>query len=91
MNTASSLRMIIDVRTPEEYSDGHYPGSVNIPFSLLPLKLEDLKQQNQEITLCCASGGRSRAAARLLHNAGIECVDAGPWQNLHSMYDGAQA
>ncbi len=89
METQSFLqtRTIIDVRTPEEFHDGHFDGAMNIPFSLLPLKLDELKAITNDITLCCASGARSRAAARLLHSNGINCTDVGPWYNLHDLQE----
>ena len=85
----SQNRMIIDVRTAEEFAGGHAKGAINIPFALLPLKLEELKNNLAEITLCCASGARSRAAARLLHSHDIECHDAGPWHNVEAQNQGA--
>ncbi len=89
MQSSSKEHLIIDVRTPEEFQDGHAEGAINIPFSLLPLKIDELKNSSVDITLCCASGARSRAAARLLHSNGIECHDAGPWHTISAQGQGA--
>jgi phage shock protein E len=35
LNNAS----IVDVRTPVEYDEGHYPGAVNIPLNELPQRM----------------------------------------------------
>jgi phage shock protein E len=69
---------IIDVRSVAEFKDGAYPGAVNIPLSLIPLKLKELEPRETPIVLYCASGARSGQAARLLKAAGFtDVVNAG--------------
>ena len=69
---------IIDVRSTEEFKDGGYPGAVNIPLALIPLKLRDLEPKTQAIVLYCASGARSGQAMRVLKQAGFtDVVNAG--------------
>ena len=69
---------ILDVRTPAEYRDGAYPGAVNIPLPLLPLRLGELEPKDKPIVLYCESGARSGQAARLLKQAGfIDVLNAG--------------
>jgi len=69
---------IVDVRTPAEFKDGAYPGAVNIPLALIPLKLNELEPKTQAIVLYCASGARSGQAMRLLKQAGFtDVVNAG--------------
>lgn len=63
--------LIVDVRTPGEFSTGAYPGAVNIPLDELPGRLAELGGVNREIILYCASGGRSGYATRLLAQAGF--------------------
>ncbi len=75
---------IIDVRTPEEFADGAFPGAVNIPVSGLGARLAEVPR-DKPVVLYCASGARSGAAARLLKSAGYtDVVNAGgladmPW------------
>jgi len=52
---------IIDVRTPAEFKDGAYPGAVNIPLALLPLKMKELEPRTTP-SFCTAP--RARAAGR---------------------------
>ncbi|MCB9882270.1 MAG: MBL fold metallo-hydrolase [Planctomycetes bacterium] len=66
---ASDDALIVDVRTPGEYADGHVPGSANIPLNALQAHLEELPR-GRAITLICRSGYRSMVAASLLHAAG---------------------
>jgi rhodanese-related sulfurtransferase len=62
---------VIDVRTPEEYSEGHIPGSVSIH------KVPDIKKFHYEgkVVLYCRSGVRSKKAASLFAEKGIETID----------------
>jgi phage shock protein E len=69
---------IIDVRSVAEFKDGAYPGAINIPLSLIPLKMKELEPRDTPIVLYCASGARSGQASRLLKAAGFtDVVNAG--------------
>jgi phage shock protein E len=69
---------VIDVRTPTEFQDGAYPGAVNIPLPLLPLRLGELEPRDKPVVLYCESGARSGHAARLLKQAGFsDVINAG--------------
>lgn len=69
---------LVDVREVREFQSGHAPGAVNIPLSLLPLRLPELKEMSKPLILYCRSGGRSGQATAFLlregftniHNAG---------------------
>ena len=68
---------IVDVRSPEEFRDGFYPGAVNIPVQEIARRLGELAK-DKAVVLYCASGGRSGAAARVLKQAGYaDVVNAG--------------
>lgn len=73
---------VIDVRTFAEYTDGHLPGSINIPLNEISSRLAEFKQQPEGLVICCASGIRSNKAANILKQYGIECIDGGSWLNL---------
>jgi phage shock protein E len=69
---------VIDVRTPEEFEDGAYPGAVNIPLSTLSSRLGEVGPKDGAVVLYCASGARSAQAARVLSQAGFaNVVNAG--------------
>jgi phage shock protein E len=72
---------IIDVRSPEEFTEGANRASVNIPLDVFAQKLSGLNPDKPYI-LCCASGGRSGMAASIMKSSGFKTVvNAGPWQN----------
>jgi len=74
--------VVLDVRTPGEYGQGHADGSRNIPLNELPGRLGELKQDTP-ILACCASGMRSGQAVAILRRAGFTQVhNAGSWSNL---------
>jgi rhodanese-related sulfurtransferase len=61
--------VILDVRTKEEYDDGHIPGAKLVPLQTLPMKLDDLEEyKDKAVLVYCASGGRSPRAINFLAN-----------------------
>ncbi len=69
--------LVLDVRTPGEFSSGSYPKARNIPLDSLASRLGDLPK-DRAIVVYCASGARSAQAAKLLKKAGFaEVVNAG--------------
>lgn len=74
---------ILDVRSDSEFAEAHANGAINIPVYDFAESIDEIKQMEQPIILCCASGGRSNQAFRYLSQLGISCVDAGPWQNVY--------
>jgi phage shock protein E len=68
---------VVDVRSPDEFRDGGYPGAVNIPVQDLGRRLGEIPK-DKAVVLYCASGARSGMAARLLKQAGYaDVVNAG--------------
>lgn len=57
--------VILDVRTPEEYSSGHIPNAVLIDFTApdFNTKIQDL-DKSKTYLVYCAAGARSKAAGR---------------------------
>ena len=77
--------MIIDVRTPGEFSSGHIKNSINIPVDKLPHQLNKLKSKDKPIITCCASGMRSAAAKNILKSNGFAQVyNGGAWHSLQN-------
>ena len=75
--------VIIDVRTPGEFSGGHAAKAVNIPLDTLDNNISKIKGFKKPIVLCCASGMRSARAKGFLQGKGVENLhDAGAWSNI---------
>ena len=63
--------IILDVRTQEEYDEGHIPGATQISHEEIAEKAEEvLKDKNQLILVYCRSGRRSKIAAEALAELG---------------------
>ena len=63
--------IILDVRTQEEYDQGHIPGAIVISYEEIPDKAEEvLTDKNQLILVYCRSGRRSKIAAEALLELG---------------------
>ncbi len=74
---------VVDVRTPEEFAEGHVPGSLNIPLSEVPQRVEEFRAMDKPLVLCCRSGVRSENATRYLQQQGITDVhNGGSWQQV---------
>lgn len=74
---------IVDVRTPDEFAQGHYPGAVNIPLGEVAQRIDEFKGMEQPIVTYCRSGNRSGMAATILKQNGInEVYDGGGLQDL---------
>lgn len=76
--------IILDVRSPAEYKQGHVKKSMNIPLNELSNHLSKLKKDTVIIT-CCASGMRSASAKSILKSNGFTTVyNGGGWSSLQS-------
>ncbi len=76
--------LIIDVRTKAEFSTGHIKGSINIPLDRIDANIAKLKNKNQVIITCCASGSRSRVAQSGFKTRGYANVyNGGSWYGLN--------
>ncbi len=67
--------LLLDVRTPEEFEQGHISGALNIPVQELESRIGELeKYKNSEIVVYCRSGNRSRRASEILVRNGFKKV-----------------
>jgi rhodanese-related sulfurtransferase len=73
MIQSSSNLLVVDVRTPQEYAQGHLKGAINIPLSDLPLRMSGL-DRNRPILVYCRTGSRSAQASAILVKAGFTQV-----------------
>jgi len=76
-STPSTQPLIVDVRSPQEFSGGAYPGAVNIPLDELQMHINKLGSPSRDITLYCASGARSAYGQRILQQHGFTNVKNG--------------
>ena len=65
LDNLKSTERLIDVRTPNEYSQGHVPGSLNIPMGNEQSFLEELSSY-QRIFVHCHSGSRAQTVYTML-------------------------
>ena len=72
-NTAGAV--LLDVRTPEEYSEGHIPESKNVPLQALDKVRTVVENKDTELFVYCYSGARSRQAAAALGQMGYNKVN----------------
>ncbi len=70
----TSGAVLLDVRTPGEYQEGHIPGSKNIPLQTLDEIEEIVENKATPIFVYCLSGGRSRQATAILQQMGYSDV-----------------
>ena len=67
--------IILDVRTPEEYRQGHIDGALLLPdYDLENLAENELPHKDAKILVYCRSGNRSRSSSKDLINMGYTMV-----------------
>ncbi|WNC69275.1 rhodanese-like domain-containing protein [Thalassotalea nanhaiensis] len=67
MQTANEDFLLLDVRSREEFDEGHIPGSVNISHQELADKLDQVSQfKDKNIVVYCRSGRRAGIAIDIL-------------------------
>lgn len=67
--------VLLDVRTPQEYSEGHIPCSRNIPLQNIGDISEVTDKKNTPLFVYCRSGARSCEAACILRKMGYTRVE----------------
>jgi rhodanese-related sulfurtransferase len=76
---------LVDVRTPQEFSEGTVKGAVNIPLHELEQRLDEFKGK-QQIVVFCRSGNRSSQAAAILKRNGFNnVINGGSWQEVNKL------
>lgn len=74
--------LVLDVREPGEFADGHIPGALNVPRGMVEAKADldyagrdpRLADRSQRVIINCASGGRSALAADVMQKMGFTDV-----------------
>lgn len=65
--------LLLDVRTPQEFSQGRLPGAVLLPIGDLERRIGEVPR-NKSIVVYCTVGSRSKSAAKLLVQKGYTDV-----------------
>lgn len=71
---ATPSAVLLDVRTPEEYREGHIPGSKNVPLQSLDKVTGFVNNQDTPVFVYCHSGARSSQAVKALRRMGYNNV-----------------
>lgn len=71
---------IVDVRTEEEYNDGHIKDAINIPYDEIDENTE--LNKNNIIFVYCKSGGRSSIAEQTLTELGYTVYNLGAYESI---------
>ena len=67
--------VVIDVRDPNEYSQGHIVDALNVPHAALAGRVGELRKYKEKpIVLACKMGQHSGAAGTVLRKAGFQNV-----------------
>lgn len=67
--------IILDVRRPDEFAEGHIPGAVNVPNETIEDEMPaGLPDKDQVILVYCRSGNRSKEASQKLADMGYTGV-----------------
>ena len=72
-NTEGAI--LVDVRTPQEYREGHIPGSKNVPLQQLDKISSVADNKDAPMFVYCHSGARSRQATAMLRHMGYASVN----------------
>lgn len=72
---------IIDVRSPQEFKEGHISGAISIPDYQIKRDIEKyVKNKEEIIVLYCSTGHRSQNSQRILESLG--------YTNVYNVYEG---
>lgn len=76
--------ILLDVRSPQEYAEGHLNNSILIPEYELRVKaINMLPKKEQTIIVYCSSGIRSKKAQKILQQIG--------YSNVYNLYGGLES
>jgi phage shock protein E len=78
--------VIVDVRTPAEFKQGHLKGAKNVPLNEIKLKADLVRGWGKPVITVCRSGSRSLAAKGILRSLNIESYNGGAWTSFQNKY-----
>jgi len=82
---AAEQTFLLDVRTPQEFAEGHIPGAKNIPVDELRGRLDELPC-DQQIAAYCQVGQRGYLATRILLQAGFAAANVGGGYKTYQLW-----
>ena len=71
--------LVLDVREPDEFQQGHLPSAINIPRGVLEFRMSQeptLTNRDREILIYCKTSGRAALAAEALQKLGFTTVQS---------------
>ncbi|HET8705775.1 MAG TPA: rhodanese-like domain-containing protein [Pseudomonadales bacterium] len=74
LQSSSAKPLLVDVRSADEFKQGHVPGAINIPHDQVQTRLSEFGAKDRDIILYCHSGRRSGLASQVLSAAGFSHV-----------------
>jgi NADPH-dependent 2,4-dienoyl-CoA reductase/sulfur reductase-like enzyme/rhodanese-related sulfurtransferase len=77
LDEAMERALVLDVRSPAEYSRGHLPGALNVPHTKVRERIDEIRSaaDGRPVRVHCASGFRSYLAHRVLAAAGLDSAN----------------
>lgn len=74
-NKAKENYLVIDVRSPEEYNEGHVKHAINIPVDTLESRLSEIESfKDKDVITVCNTGKKSAKAQQILKDNGFTKV-----------------
>lgn len=75
LETDTQEWLILDVRSPEEYAEGHVPGAINIAHTALASRIDEINAYSDKpVVVYCRSGFRAGKAGDILQQANFKDV-----------------
>jgi len=62
---------VLDIREKKEFKAGHIVDALNIPFTSLATRKDELKDKARPVIVVCKSGQTASAASKMLKDAGF--------------------
>lgn len=73
--------ILVDVRSNQEYNEGHIQGAINIPEYEITKRVEkEIPKKNQQVVLYCQYGGRSKNSMNTMRKMG--------YTNVYNLFGG---
>jgi len=89
LDDAMATTLVLDVRSPAEYAEGHLEGALNISHLELRQRLDEVRTAaaGRTVSVHCASGVRSYLATRVLLGEGFDARNlSGGWLTLQAVH-----
>jgi NADPH-dependent 2,4-dienoyl-CoA reductase/sulfur reductase-like enzyme/rhodanese-related sulfurtransferase len=82
---ADQQPLVVDVRTPQEFSAGHIAGAINVPVDDLRCRLGEIPR-DRKIAVCCQVGQRGYLATRVLRQKGFSASNIGGGYKTYKLF-----